>query len=432
MLRDLKLKIENFGPINEADLDIGKINIIAGKNSSGKTTISKIFYCLITAFSTDGNYLAYESMNDHLMLLLNNLQIHDFHTDELDKIRMKLATDHEYNLENIKECYDELESLINPSELNDKEFILETVDKAKRRIGGMKQHGFYWHVLSNLIKNEFSGDEQLLNNYNHGKITFYNNTKDYAFNYTLEIRDGILIKDNEPFTKPITINREAIYVETPYFLDFKVPFSQITIPGKKPYHQMLLYKKLTDQSSKSDILDDLHNEDIIQFQEKVNNMTEGSFNFDNMGFLEFKQDGKTFPLQNTSSGIKAIGMLQLLLENRKLKENSYLIMDEPEVHLHPEWQVKLAQILISLVKDLNVNLFINSHSPQFIEAMEVYSIKYGLRDDTKFYLTKKDEDSEKFNVEKIEYDNLFELYNNLGDPYDIIDQVRGENLANRL
>ena len=43
MLRDFRLKIENFGPINKADLDIGKINIIAGKNGSGKTTISKIF-----------------------------------------------------------------------------------------------------------------------------------------------------------------------------------------------------------------------------------------------------------------------------------------------------------------------------------------------------------------------------------------------------
>ena len=241
-----------------------------------------------------------------------------------------------------------------------------------------------------------------------------------------------MIHRNISFNKPITINREAIYVETPYFLDFKVPFSQITIPGKKPYHQMLLYKKLTDQSSKSDILDDIHNKDIIQFQEKLNNLTEGDFNFDSMGFLEFKQHGKTFPLQNTSNGIKALGMLQLLLENRKLKENSYLIMDEPEVHLHPEWQVKLAQILISLAKDLNVTLFINSHSPQFIEAIEVYSIKYGLRDETKFYLTKKDENSGKYNVEKIEYNNLSELYNNLGNPYNLIDKVRGENLANHL
>ena len=107
-------------------------------------------------------------------------------------------------------------------------------------------------------------------------------------------------------------------------------------------------------------------------------------------------------------------------------------MDEPEVHLHPEWQVKLAKILILLVKDLNINLFINSHSPQFIEAIEVYSVKYGLKDETKFYLTNKDDASEKYNVCEISYDRLHELYNNLGDPYDIIDEVRGKNIANHL
>ena len=69
MFGDFKLKIDNFGPINKDDLDISKINIIAGKNASGKTTISKLLYCIITAFSTDGEYLTYESMKNRL----NNL-----------------------------------------------------------------------------------------------------------------------------------------------------------------------------------------------------------------------------------------------------------------------------------------------------------------------------------------------------------------------
>ena len=122
----------------------------------------------------------------------------------------------------------------------------------------------------------------------------------------------------------------------------------------------------------------------------------------------------------------------MLLENRKLKENCFLIMDEPEVHLHPELQVKLAEILVLLVKELNINLFINSHSPHFIEAMEVYSVKYGLKNSTNFYLTKKDNECDKYNVEKIGYDYLYKIYNNLGDPYDIIDEVRGKNIGYQL
>jgi len=436
MLRDFKLKIDNFGPLNKADLDISKINIIAGKNDSGKTTISKLLYCIITAFSNDGEYLVYESLKNQLSLILNNLQIfyseNSENINDIDEIRFEIDSDKKYNLKTIEDSFEKINSLVNSSEIENKQIFLEIIERNKREINGMKNIGIYWPLLTNLIKNEFSGSEQLKNNYETGSIEIYNDIEDNTFGYIIEIREGILVKPTTQFDKTITTNREAIYIETPYFLDYKVPFSQFNFYEQKQYHQSLLYQKLTDQSAKSDILDEIHNEDIIKFQNKINQLIKGSFNFNNRGLIEFKQKNKTFDLPNTSTGLKSIGILQLLLENRKLKENSYLIMDEPEVHLHPEWQVKLAEILVLLVKDLNVNLFINSHSPQFIEAIEVYSIKYGLRDETNFYLTKKDENNEKYNVEKIEYDHLYELYNNLGDPYDVIDEVRGENIANRL
>lgn len=127
-----------------------------------------------------------------------------------------------------------------------------------------------------------------------------------------------------------------------------------------------------------------------------------------------------------------MGILQILLENRKLNENSFLIMDEPEVHPHPEWQLKLAKILVLLSKELNVNLFINSHSPQFIEAMEVYSGKYGFSEETKFYLSQEESESGKYNVNEIERKNLTTLYNNLGTPYDKIDEIRIENAFNGI
>lgn len=58
-------------------MDISKINIIAGKNASGKTTMSKLIYCILTAFSTDGEYLAYESMKDRFNSLIEeSLKIH--------------------------------------------------------------------------------------------------------------------------------------------------------------------------------------------------------------------------------------------------------------------------------------------------------------------------------------------------------------------
>ena len=435
MLRDFKLKIDNFGPINKADLAISKINIIAGKNASGKTTISKLLYCIITAFSTDGEYLTYESMKDELELLINNLQIPQSEPKtitNLEEILIKINLNKNNDLKIIDKGYSDLESLVNSLDFNDKEFFLNSIERNRTRIRSSEKIGFYWQLLVNLIRNEFSGDEQLLNNFNESEILFYNHDNEDPYGYIIRIGEGIGVLPETKSEKAITTNREAIYIETPYFLDYKIPFLQFERYGKKQHHQSLLYQKLIDQSAQNDILDPDKNKEIIEFQNKINELINGKFNFNNNGLLEFKQNNRTFELSNTSTGLKSLGIIQLLLENRKLKENSYLIMDEPEVHLHPEWQIKLAHILVLLVKDLNVELFINSHSPQFIEAMEVYSIKYGLRDETNFYLTKKDENSEKYNVEKIEYDNLYELYNNLGDPYDVIDQIRGENLANRL
>ena len=87
-------------------------------------------------------------------------------------------------------------------------------------------------------------------------------------------------------------------------------------------------------------------------------------------------------MHNTASGIKQIGIIQLLLSNRKLKENCFLIIDEPEVNLHPDWQFKLANILMLLVKKLNVSIYINTHSPLFIEAINAFSEYYDLDDET--------------------------------------------------
>lgn len=58
MSNKMLLTINNLGPINNAELDIAKINVVVGKNSTGKSTSSKFLYCLLTASSYDGIYLA--------------------------------------------------------------------------------------------------------------------------------------------------------------------------------------------------------------------------------------------------------------------------------------------------------------------------------------------------------------------------------------
>ena len=164
-------------------------------------------------------------------------------------------------------------------------------------------------------------------------------------------------------------------------------------------------------------------------------MIDGLFEFDQRKHqFVFKplNNDKSYDINNISSGYKQMGILQSLFINKSITENTWIILDEPEANLHPEMQVNLAKLLIEMCKELNVFIYINTHSAMLIEAMEVYSVKYGLKKEINFYLTQKNKDTGKFDIKQIQDNKLYEIYNNLGDPYNIIDMIRGENIANHL
>lgn len=54
-MSDMKLEIKNIGPINEANINLGKLNIIGGQNGSGKSTSSRLLYCCLYAASPKGS-----------------------------------------------------------------------------------------------------------------------------------------------------------------------------------------------------------------------------------------------------------------------------------------------------------------------------------------------------------------------------------------
>ena len=50
----MRLNIRDFGPINNANININQINIIGGSNASGKSFSSKLLFCFLTALSNTG------------------------------------------------------------------------------------------------------------------------------------------------------------------------------------------------------------------------------------------------------------------------------------------------------------------------------------------------------------------------------------------
>lgn len=70
---------------------------------------------------------------------------------------------------------------------------------------------------------------------------------------------------------------------------------------------------------------------------------------------------------NLSAGLKSFVVLKMLIEKGILKEKDVLILDEPEIHLHPDWQLKYAEIIVLLQKMFDLNIVVTTHSRDFLE-----------------------------------------------------------------
>ena len=63
-------------------------------------------------------------------------------------------------------------------------------------------------------------------------------------------------------------------------------------------------------------------------------------------------------------GIANLGILALLIERKVLDKGTFLFIDEPEAHLHPAWQVIMAETLFELAKG-GVNVVIATHQRRY-------------------------------------------------------------------
>ena len=130
--------------------------------------------------------------------------------------------------------------------------------------------------------------------------------------------------------------------------------------------------------------------------------------------FKFKKGNTTIKAINTASGIKSFGIIQLLLQANAINERTLLIIDEPENHLHPEWQIKYADILTELIKD-NISIIINSHSPYMIQALNHFSTKKKLLDKTNYYLSKQITNSNMVKFIDVT-DNIDVIFKTLAEP----------------
>ncbi len=108
-----------------------------------------------------------------------------------------------------------------------------------------------------------------------------------------------------------------------------------------------------------------------------------------------------------------------MLENGILKQDTILIIDEPENHLHPKWQLKYAKVIVTLAKS-GITILLASHSPYMIEAIKRYSDLEDLEEVTNFYL------AENSIIEP--RNRLEDIFRTLEEPFEIFRKMDEEIL----
>jgi len=103
------------------------------------------------------------------------------------------------------------------------------------------------------------------------------------------------------------------------------------------------------------------------FKKEINTLfkDEGkSFDIEKTGELSVKYHGKELPISTLSSGEKQLLIIMVKVLNSALKNPSIIIMDEPEISLHVSWQ----QQLITTIRKISPQsqIIIVSHSPAVV------------------------------------------------------------------
>ena len=254
--------------------------------------------------------------------------------------------------------------------------IVETILGKK-----IEDHSNDLTLLKSFVKNKISSAEEAIKD---RSITLFKHELSKVFRSNVlpkvfevyEENDPIVALNKDSLSIPFLI-KKAIYIDTPMSL---------SVGGYNEYWQGLdkLLRKIETGTQYSKEMSSLISNNIRGEAENNNDLLDNDFSF-------YREDGAVFDLAEVATGIKAFSIIQLLLKNGHIDNRTLLIIDEPEAHLHPQWIVEYARMIVLLHKHIGVKFFLASHNPDMVSAIRYIAEKEGVLDNVNYYLAEKEE-----------------------------------------
>ena len=361
----MELNIKNFASIKEASIKIDGITVIAGENNTGKSTIGKILFASFNSLRDIDKEVRLNILNsinrqwDNFVLDLITM-----HKTDMD---ISILYDILSNILNVED--EDIEKIISNNvgeyiDINDK-FIIEAIKSTANRIKEYKnisKEKLSYNIISKYYNDLF---------YKQINSRIFKNT-----NAEIEINDfGILLefKDDKciKFKKNIYDNN-VFLIDNPFVLDkiYSSYSSSIT--------DLYLIDKIRHIYNKDYIVDKTLVEEKLEIIYKMlSNAINGKIiKKENDFYLAFDNITEPISIHNISAGLKSFTIIKMMLEEGILKEKDILVLDEPEIHLHPQWQLLYAEIIVLIQKVFNLHIVITTHSPYFLESIELFTKKH--------------------------------------------------------
>lgn len=434
----MKIELKNIGMLKKATVTLEGLTVIAGENDTGKSTVGKIIFCIIKAisryeedFEESREFKIQEKLDRLFFYIRRNSDLFSVEDEKHQKILELLSFDRFLSSESKIQEYlsrlsSEIKNFIHPQN-HEERFIDQLIKELELIILSPedKQKSIE-NALNKVFRSEFNSS-----------ILYYNESLGYIKLYEndLLLLDIEINKDNKVFLKnevqPIEIE-EATFIETPLILnnhDLLIR-SQTGLDITKrssrrlgvPY-TTLHTKDLFDKLKAREFTLYLEDEFESVIKENIRDTIKGEviYDDDEKDFI-YKKDDYKISIKNTATGIKAFGIIQLLIDNGFINRTSILILDEPEIHLHPKWQLTYAQIITTLAKN-DIPILVTSHSPYMIEALKRFSDKEKISEYTNFYLSTENIIEDKNNLEAI--------FQKLSEPFQVFMQMDQEILKDQ-
>lgn len=421
----LNISIQNFRTIERASIDVESVTVLTGVNASGKSTISRtMFYC--GYYSNRYEELLQSTLSGPLVPAVQFIVSTSVVADDANLYRrMVLPPGQEYDerllLEALARCRDIYDA--SPVSVLDRErlgkMLGRQVRSRKAFFGGLDE-------MEGSIKAAFA-QYQTLAQRRLGSFLSNELCRQFRMPRTnlldrITIREdgSVVVGGGRESVGLFTALDRVLYVDTPMLLSV---FSDLNESEVEPLHWREILSAFAYDRADLASQSGAHVQGLMA---EVSNLIGGAVKsvedpakISSLGRVVFEDSaGVRILLPEVATGMKSFIILQRLLQKGLLGDRTLLIVDEPEAHLHPQWVVEYARLLLEIHHALGTRFLVASHSPEFVESLANIATQYPGSHAPTFYLaTPSKERAYMYSYEDTHgnIEPIFEVFNR---PYD--------------